>query len=134
MLDTHVLVWLFEGSARLSTNSRLLIQRACAETSAFISAITPWEIAVLVAKSRLTLNRDIDGWMNEVFNDYGIGLIPLAPEIAVNSTRLPGAFHNDPADRIIVASARSLNAHLITADSAILAYAAQGHVQVVHAN
>lgn len=133
LLDTHTLIWLFEGSPRLSESAKTLIRQKCSEEAAFISAITPWEIGNLVVKSRLTLRRDIDGWISEVFDDYGIGLAALSPDIAINSTRLPGAFHNDPADRIIVATARSLNAVLVTADRAILDYGDLGHVQTYQA-
>jgi PIN domain nuclease of toxin-antitoxin system len=131
LLDTHILIWLFEGSSRLPAEQVAIVREHCAANSTFISAITPWEIAVLTAKGRLTLSRDIHSWMEAVFDGYGIALAPLTPDVAIESMRLPGAFHNDPADRIIVASARIMNARLLTADKPVLAYAAQGHVQTV---
>ena len=131
LLDTHILIWLFEGSSRLPADEIAVIREHCAASNAFVSAITPWEIAVLTAKERLTLNRDIHGWMDEVFDGYGIALAPLTPDVAIESTRLPGSFHADPSDRIIVASARIMNARLMTADRSILTYAAQGHVRAI---
>lgn len=134
ILDTHVLIWLFDGSPRLSDPVKALIRQSCAASDTFISAITPWEIATLVAKSRLTLSQDIDSWMDKVFDDYGINLSPLSPAIAIDSTRLPGAFHNDPSDRIIVATARALNGRLMTADKLILDYSVSGHVHTIAIN
>ena len=131
LLDTHVLVWLMQGVERFSDQKKTVIREAANADSLGVAAITPWEIGMLASKSRLTLPMDVGQWLDAAFNRLGIGLIPLSPEISVASSYLPGAFHNDPADRMIVASARHLNALLITEDRAILAYAQLGHVQAV---
>ncbi|WP_205856488.1 type II toxin-antitoxin system VapC family toxin [Phytoactinopolyspora endophytica] len=133
VLDTHVLVWLMAGDGRLSPELRQAIENASYEAGANVSAISLWEIAMLVAKERLQLTRDVGEWVDLVAANPGLTVVPLAPEVAVASTRLPGEIHRDPADRIIVATARTLNATLVTADQALLDYGAAGHLAVLAA-
>jgi PIN domain nuclease of toxin-antitoxin system len=127
LLDTHTLIWLMFGDSKLGEEALAAIRRACAEDRASISAITPWEIGVLVSKKRIDLYRDVLMWIRDALSLPGIKLAPLDPEIAVDSTRLPWEAHSDPADRIIVATARHLGATLVTADGALLEFAKQGH-------
>lgn len=134
LLDTHALVWLLEGNERLGSTSRDLINVAASSSVLFVSAITPWEIAMLVSKNRLTLAQDVGEWLHDALSLPGIRLEPLSVEVSVGSTRLPGEFHADPADRIIVATARHLGAVLITEDKLILGYAAQGLVKAHRAS
>ncbi|MDI7775919.1 type II toxin-antitoxin system VapC family toxin [Asticcacaulis sp. EMRT-3] len=131
LLDTHVLIWTVTQSHRIGPQTQALLERASVHSEVCISAITIWEIAMLESKARLNLDRDAEKWLETIFEQGGLSLIPLAPAISFDSTRLPGNFHNDPSDRLIVATARYLNAHLITEDAAILAYARQGHVKAV---
>jgi PIN domain nuclease of toxin-antitoxin system len=77
---------------------------------------------MLVAKGRITLGMDVTEWLDTVQTIPGVALLPLSAKIALDSTRLPGRFHDDPADRMIVATARAENAPLATADRHILAY------------
>ena len=130
VLDTHALVWLLEGNERLGEKSRELVRAAATNRTLYVSAITPWEIAMLVTKGRLAFNREVGQWLNIALAMPGISVVPLSVEISVASTQLPGDFHADPADRIIVATARQLGATLITEDKLILDYAQAGHVQV----
>ena len=130
VLDTHALVWLLEGNERLGEKSRGLVRDAATSRTLYVSAITPWEIAMLVTKGRLAFNREVGQWLNIALAMPGISLVPLSVDISVASTQLPGDFHADPADRIIVATARQLGATLITEDKLILDYAQAGHVQV----
>jgi PIN domain nuclease of toxin-antitoxin system len=127
LLDTHVLVWLMFGDARLGAKAREAVHRACREDCALVSAITPWEIGVLVSKKRIELYRDVLAWIQDALALPGVALAPLEPEIAVASTCLPWEMHADPADRILVATARHLGATLVTADAALLEFARQGH-------
>jgi PIN domain nuclease of toxin-antitoxin system len=127
LLDTHVLIWLKNGNPRLAALARQAIRAAYAEDQALVSAITPWEIALLVKKSRLALDEDVSDWIRTALAVPGVRLAPLEPEIAVESTRLPWEMHADPADRILVATARHLGATLVTADEALLGFAANGH-------
>ena len=134
VLDTHVLVWLAEGDARLGAGAQQRIEQAAAAGQVWVSAITPWEIGMLVAKGRLVLARDVQDWVDEVLGLPGLRLAPLEPAIAIASTRLPAELHGDPADRLIVATARHLGAALVTADEALLRYAVAGHLQAVAAH
>jgi len=127
LLDTHVFVWLFQGNTKLAPAVRTVIQAAADETGVLVSAITPWEIGLLVNKGRLQLGSDVMDWISAALAKPGVKLAPLAPEIAVASTRLPFEMRPDPADRILAATARHLGATLVTADGALLEFAKQGH-------
>lgn len=129
VLDTHALVWLLQGSDRLGPNARVLIEAAAKDDSAFVAAISAWEIAMLVAKGRLALDREVGEWLEAALALPGLRLAPLELQVAVDSTRLPGDPHGDPADRMIVATARRHTATLITDDAMVLAYSAAGHVK-----
>jgi PIN domain nuclease of toxin-antitoxin system len=133
LLDTHALVWLLDGDRRISPAVAEVVRQAAATNQVFVSAITPWEIAMLVSRGRLTFACDVQAWLDEALAQPGIMLAPLSPVIAVDSVRLPGTMHGDPADRIIVATARHLRATLVTADTKLLAYGRDGHVDVVDA-
>ena len=133
VLDTHVLVWLLSGNSRLGAQARSLIQSAAQEHALFVSAITPWEIAMLVSKGRLALDRDVGDWVKAAFALPGIRLEPLSPDVAIASTRLPGTIHADPADRIIAATARQVGAVLVTEDQQLLDYGAAGHLRILRA-
>ncbi|MGD0789184.1 MAG: type II toxin-antitoxin system VapC family toxin [Terracidiphilus sp.] len=131
LLDTHILVWLLNGSERIGEPVHAQIQQAADEDSLFISAITPWEIAMLVAKGRLRLGKDVEEWIRAALSLPGIRLEPLSPAIAVASTRLPWEVHPDPADRILLATARHLDATLVSIDGKMLDYGAQGFVRCI---
>lgn len=132
ILDTHVWLWLINGNTRLE-NSGLLpeINKAAETKSIKIPAISVWEVSMLASKDRITLEGDTMEWINKALSAPGISLCPLTPEIAYESAHLPGNFHGDPADRMIVASARKLNAALVTFDQKILEYSNNGYVQVL---
>lgn len=129
LLDSHALVWLPDGNQRLGKKSRTLIQQSAQADTLYVSAITPWKIAMLVSKGRLTLVQEVGEWLRIAISLPGVRLAPLSVEVSVASTRLPGDFHSDPADRIIVATARHLGATLVTQDELILDYSTAGHVK-----
>ena len=133
VLDTHVLIWAVEDERRLGAGARATITAAEQADGLGVSAITPWEIALLAEKGRLRLTREVREWLMAALALPGIELLPIEPAIATESVRLPGAFHADPADRLIVATARHYGAPLLTADYAIVSYAAGGHVQTIDA-
>ena len=133
LLDTHALVWAAEGNRRLGETARATIEETRRRDRVGVSAITPWEIALLVERDRLQLAMELGAWIQTVLQAPGVDLLPIEPRIAVDSVRLPGRFRADPADRLIIATARRWGAPLLTADRAILAYAAEGHVQVIDA-
>jgi PIN domain nuclease of toxin-antitoxin system len=121
VLDTHIWVWWVHGDERLSS-SQLEIIEANEDGEIGISAISLWEIAKLVENDRLELPVSLEKWFKQALNYPGVRIIELTPEIATESTRLPGAFHKDPADQIIVATARVLKCMLVTSDERILDY------------
>jgi PIN domain nuclease of toxin-antitoxin system len=127
LVDTHTLIWMVEEAPRLGARTAEALNRAGWENRIAVSAITPWEIGLLVSKGRLQLGADVMEWIREALAKPGVQLAPLEPEIAVASTRLPFEMHADPADRILVATARHLGATLVTADGALLEFARQGH-------
>lgn len=130
VLDTHVLIWTAEADSRLGEASRRLIDEKSTNGCILVPAISLWEIAMLVAKGRLALGQDVRTWTDSVISLRGIELAALLPHISLDAVSLPGKFHSDPADRMIVATARHHQATLVTADRQILDYAAQGHLIV----
>lgn len=131
VLDTHVWIWIMEGiRTELSAATIRLIEKSAADSALAISAISVWEVAMLEKKGRITLSRSIDEWTRAALTAPGIRLVDFSPDIAIESTRLPGEPHGDPADRIIIATARVLGATLITRDEQIVSYASGGHVRV----
>ena len=133
LLDTHVWVWLMLGDNRLGSANRRMLERAAPDGRLRVSVISVWEVAMLEAKGRLTLAADCESWVRAALAAPGIQLAELTPHIAISSTRLPGEFHGDPADRLLIATAREGGAALLTADQAILQYGRAGHVHAVEA-
>ena len=135
LIDTHVFVWSMMGQAhRLGKSARKVIEETAHGDNRAIAAITVWEIAMLSAKGRLSFNLPVADWIEQATARTATRIVPLSIPMAVESTSLPGVFHGDPADRMIVATARHLDATLITADRAILAYGASGHVRALDAS
>ncbi len=134
VLDTHVLIWALQDDPHLGKTARQIIDEMTRHSSILIAAITPWEIAMLAQKGRIALGDDVGRWISRALALPGIVLAPLEVAISVGSVRLPGDFHADPADRMIVATARFHQVPLMTADQAILAYGAKGHVGTLAAS
>lgn len=123
VLDTHVLVWWVNGSAELSDRAARTIRKAIkAGEPLLVSSITAWEIAMLVRKGRLVLTMDAGEWLAAVAAMEGIRFVPVDNETCMQSVNLPGEFHADPADRMIVALARRHSMSLLTADTRLHAY------------
>lgn len=123
VLDTHILVWWCDGDDKLSVNAKQRIDAALeSEEDILLSSISAWEVSMLVSKNRLTLTMDVDTWLQMANEIDSLRFVAVDNKVAVESTRLPGEFHKDPADRMIVALARTLSAPLITADEKILNY------------
>jgi PIN domain nuclease of toxin-antitoxin system len=127
VLVTHVWVWWVHGDAQITPSQSSVIKEA--ESAVIgVSAISCWEVAKLVERGRLILPRPVDEWLSLALDYPGVRLIELSPEISVASTRLPGDFHRDPADQIIVATARVNDCSLVTSDQKIISYE---HVETV---
>lgn len=133
LIDTHVWVWLMLATGELSDETRTMVNGAIAKGRARLSAISFWEIAMLASRNRLQLGKPSGLWLRESLRDPAPAIEILSPEIAVESCHLPGGFRSDPADQIIVATARIAGAMLLTHDRRILDYAAAGHVSAVAA-
>ena len=121
ILDTHIWVWWVHGDERL-TSPQAAILRAKETDVIIIIAISIWEIAKLVEYHRLELPSPLRAWFDEALSYPGMRLIELTPEIAIASTQLSGKFHRDPADQIIVATARFYDCPLVTSDARTLKY------------
>ncbi|MEM9273740.1 MAG: type II toxin-antitoxin system VapC family toxin [Cyanobacteria bacterium P01_F01_bin.143] len=128
LLDTHTWIWLFSGSKELATETIAYINLLGSKGKVFVSAISVWELSMLVAKNRITLAKPINQWVEESLDQPGVNLSVLTPEIAIESSFLPGNFHGDPADRMIVATARLNDLTLLTRDRKILSYGKNGYV------
>jgi PIN domain nuclease of toxin-antitoxin system len=129
LIDTHFWLWLvFAQTERAGADALHLMNQAASAGKLLISVISIWEVAMLVSKNRLDLGELCESWIADAIKMPGLTIVGLTPEIAVECHNLPGNFHSDPADRIIIATARRLGARLLTADRAILEYAAQGHL------
>lgn len=124
VLDTHAVIWWVNGGDGLSAEAAAAIdrERMSEDGIILISSISAWEVAMLVGRGRLTLTMNVDDWLETVGRIPGVRFVPVDNQIGVESTRLPGDFHKDPADRLIVALARHLNIPLVTADQKIRAY------------
>ena len=121
VVDTHIWVWWVHGDASLPASARALLD-ASEQTGIGVSAISCWEVAKLVEQNRLTLPCPVFDWLQQALAYPGVRLLELSPRICVESTQLPGVFHRDPADQIIVATARVLDAPLVTVDGRIQSY------------
>lgn len=130
LLDTHTWIWVVNGDERARQSPSLKLIEDSAKTShLFISSISLWEIAMLESKGRLRFPRSCLEWMNEALATPGLNVMEILPEIAVESSRLPGSFHGDSADRMIVATSRTQGLTLITQDQKILEYGQAGFLR-----
>ncbi len=133
LLDTHVWVWLINGEEKINKKSLNQITQAAQQHALFLSAISLWEMSMLVASERIILDIPVLDWISRSLEAPGINLMPLTPKISVESCYLPGAFHGDPADRIIVATARVEELTLVTSDTKILDFSKEHYVKVLAA-
>ncbi len=121
VLDTHVWWWTASEPDRLSPKARRLIRRTPSEQRA-IASISIWEFAMMVTRGRIKLSISPDEWLDYAINKTGIAILQLNSKIALESCNLPGDFHKDPADRIIVAATRVSRSKLVTKDQKIIDY------------
>jgi PIN domain nuclease of toxin-antitoxin system len=134
LLDTHVWIWLMEGvTTELSAAAITKLRAGSRAGRLMVSAISVWEVAMLDAKRRITLSMDCSTWVERALAAPGIELVALSPAIAIQSTRLPGNLSGDPADGMLVATARANGARLVTRDRTLIDYAAGGHLAVLDA-
>lgn len=122
LLDTHVWIWWQVQPQKISQKGLSLLSDSTRYEELLLSAISPWEFCKLLEKGRLGINCDPREWLTAALDMPKLRIVPLTPYIALASTTLPGSFHNDPADQIIVASARAEQAAILTTDERIRGY------------
>ena len=122
LLDTHALIWYLDDSERLASAVRNRIEAAFGGEGVGIADITLWEIAMLVGKSRLVLNRNVALWLGDLPTLPNFRIVPISPAIAALSANLPGDFHPDPADRLIAATAIDHRVPLVTKNEPLQQY------------
>jgi PIN domain nuclease of toxin-antitoxin system len=130
LLDTCAIIYL-ANDLPMERRSRSILSRATSRGEILVSPISAWEIGLLATKRRTQFLPDAKTWFGDFVASRAITIAPLTSETLIDSWSLPGPFHNDPADRIIIATARALVASIVTRDERILDYAAKGHVQAV---
>ena len=135
LLDTCAVIWVAQD-AGIEASARTAIREAAARGDLYVSPASAWEIGLLARPGAdraqgLQFLPDPKTWFATLMATPGIRLTALTPEIAIDASHLPGAFHSDPADRMIVATARGIGATVITRDSKILDYARAGFVQAM---
>jgi PIN domain nuclease of toxin-antitoxin system len=123
VLDTHAWIWFISNPDLLSKRAKKAVNAAVKDKSLLISSISAWEIALLVAKKRIKLALDVTDWIAKSESLPFIQFLPVTNSIAVKSVNLPLPLHPDPADRIIIATALSVGAPLVTKDKKLLDYA-----------
>jgi PIN domain nuclease of toxin-antitoxin system len=124
LLDTHIWLWHLDGDRGQTTSELVpLLDRSGARSNLFVSDISYWEVAVKAARGKLALSIDVAVWLQQAERAPGIRFRALDRPVLLLSTRLPGTVHNDPADRMLIASAQLANLPLVTADRLIIEYA-----------
>lgn len=131
LFDTHTWLWTLSGEKQFSNKIVSLLEDKRQENGLFLSDISLWEICMLAKKGRITLGQPTLPWLKNAIKVSNIHLIHLTPEISVESSELPGNFHGDPADRLIVATARVLNLAIFTRDEKILEYGKEKRVHTL---
>lgn len=122
LLDTHTWIWWHSHPAQLSKKVTALIGNPAKYSELLLSAISPWEFCKLIEKGRLGISCEPLAWIETALDMPKLRLVPMSPAIACHSTTLPAPFHDDPADQIIVATAREENAVILSCDKRIRAY------------
>lgn len=129
LLDTCAVLWITEG-ARLQEPAASELPKA-RDGELFVSPISAWEIATLVAKGKIALAMSPDVWFERFCDLPGVVLAEMPPSVLIASASLPGAPPADPADRIFLATAREFGYTLVTRDAHLLEYGEQGHARVM---
>ncbi len=120
LLDTHILLWWLGENSRLSPEQRQALEKANEENPLLVSDITLWEIATLASLGRIKLHLPLREWLEQAAAPPLVRLLPITPAVAAEVAALPDSFHRDPADRVLVATARVFGATLITRDRRII--------------
>ena len=122
LLDTHAWVWFVSNPELLSKTAKNAVDSAMEQKEIFISSISAWEVALLVAKKRLYLTLEVTDWIAKSERLPFLQFLPVDNYVAVKSVNLPQPLHSDPADRIIIATAITIGAPVVTKDEKVLNY------------
>ena len=120
LLDTHVLIWWLSDRTQLSPGQREVIESATSDVPVFVSDISLWEVAMLASLGRIRLALPLREWLDKAVAPPLVRRQGISPAVATEVAALPDSFHRDPADRILVATARVLGATLLTNDHRII--------------
>ncbi|OCW58129.1 type II toxin-antitoxin system VapC family toxin [Hoeflea olei] len=131
LLDTCAVIWLMGGDDIEDNALKQLAEAQSAEGLVSISAMTAWEIGMLASKNRLASTRHPLRWFKDAVGQFGADVEEVSPDVLVASSFLPAPIHNDPMDRILIATARERDLTIVTRDRAILSYGALGHVKTL---
>ena len=131
LLDTHIWIWATNGEKERLSQECLAALSQASHRSLGVSAISVWEVGMLEAKGRIRLSQTCLDWARQALAAPRLRLVQLTPEMAIESSRLPGDIHGDPADRILAATARLLGATLVTQDQKLLEYGEQSFISVM---
>jgi PIN domain nuclease of toxin-antitoxin system len=132
LLDTCALIY-FANGISVSLKAMVAVQAAARDGGIFVSPVSAWEIGLLsVSKRPVKFIPDPKTWFSRFLAQSGVRLAELTPEIAIDSSNLPPPIHGDPADRMLVATARALGVPIVTRDRLIQGYAELGNVQVIN--
>lgn len=131
LLDTCAVIWTVEGEA-IGPEAEEAINRSTAQNvKILVSPITAWERGMLISKGRLASPMPPKLWFARLIARPEVDLAELTADILTDASYLPGDIHGDPADRIIIATARALDLTIVTRDRLILDYGQAGHVRVL---
>lgn len=131
LLDTCAIIWIALNEP-IKPEARAAINAAyAANEKVRVSPISAWELGLLSAKGRLAATKPPAGIFADVITTPGVAVEALSPTVLIDSSFLPGTLHGDPADRILIATARAFDLTLMTRDQTILDYAERGHVRAI---
>ena len=131
LLDTNAAIWIMQDKPVARAAQGAIDAGLESSTGVFVSPITAWEVGQLVSRNRLNLLATPRGWFQTLLAIPAMRLAELSPDILIAASFLPGTPPNDPADRILIATARELAAKLVTRDRSMLAYGEKGNVSVM---
>jgi PIN domain nuclease of toxin-antitoxin system len=131
LLDTCTVIWFVEGRPLVQDATAALSRCRSDESKAYISSMSAWEVGMLISKGRLPTSKSAIAWFEDARGAVAAEVVYPSLAILIASSFLPQPIHNDPTDRILVATARKHDLTIITRDRAILAYGAAGHVRTL---
>ena len=131
LLDTCAVIWTAIDDQLNTDIGHRLTENYNTGCRTCVSPVSAWELGMLTARGKIRLERPLTRWFDEYINLGQISLVEMSPRILIESSYLPGTPPSDPADRILIATARMLSLQIVTRDRAILEYADKGYVQAL---